>query len=346
MLADPDWRALDTLLQSYKEQATQAIFHYIPKKEPYRYLYNLIPIYPQRSGKGLRPSLCIATCRAFGGPLEKILRTATCIELFHNAFLVHDDIEDGSEYRRGEPTLHADYGIGIALNVGDAMNVLSIKPLMDNLRFLGPHMTWRVFGEIEHMVRESVEGQAIELGWMHDNVCDLDEADYLRMILKKTCWYTCIHPCRIGALVGSDGSADLDAMNRFAYYMGAAFQIQDDVLNLIGEHTKYGKEIGGDIWEGKRTLILIHLLGHCSSEEKSSLAEFLATPRASRSVKRVQWVFRLMKKHRSIESARSSAHYLAGAALREFNVAFGGVPDGAEKRFIKDIILYMVHRDI
>ena len=337
---------VENTLAEYMEMAKQVLHDYFPDKEPRRYLYDLIPSYPNRTGKGLRPGLCIATCKAFGGSTRSVLRSAAAIELFHNAFLVHDDIEDGSEFRRGQPTMHQEQGIGIAINVGDAMNVLSIRTLMDNLDGLGPTLTWLVFAEIEHMVRESVEGQAMELGWVKDNNCELTEADYLRMILKKTCWYTCIHPCRIGALIGSGGSVDLDAFNKFAYYMGAAFQIQDDALNLEGEHERYGKEIGGDIFEGKRTLMLIHLLNRCSPTEHERVKDFLATPREQRSLKEVRSVYDLMIKYDSIKSARSTAHHLAGAALREFHKAYGTLPDSKDKRLIENIILYMIERDI
>lgn len=334
------------MLDEYKALTMQVLRRYLPRKEPRHYLYDLVPSYPQRSGKGLRPGLCIATCRAFGGATEDAVRSAAAVELFHNAFLVHDDIEDGSIYRRGRPTLHAEHGVGIAINVGDAMNVLSIRPLMDNLEALGPHLTWLVFNEIEHMVRESVEGQAIELGWIRDNVCDLQEADYLRMILKKTCWYTCIHPCRIGAIIGSGGTVDPTTFDRFGYFMGAAFQIQDDALNLAGEQERYGKEIGGDIWEGKRTLMLIHLLNACSTGEHARIKAFLARPRTERSAEEVRWIYALMGKYECIRAARSSARYLAGAALSEFHGAYGALPDSPDKRLIENIILYMIERDL
>lgn len=337
---------VENTLNEYMQMTRQVMLDYFPDKEPQQYLYDLVPSYPNRAGKGLRPGLCIATCRAFGGSVSSVLRSAAAIELFHNAFLIHDDVEDGSEFRRGLPTMHKEYGVGIAINVGDAMNVLSIRPLMDNLDRLGHTLTWRVFAEIEHMVRESVEGQAMELGWVRDNICDLTEADYLRMILKKTCWYTCMHPCRIGALIGSGGSADPDSFNRFAYYMGAAFQIQDDALNLEGEHERYGKEIGGDIFEGKRTLMLIHLLNNCTAAEHGHVREFLSRPRERRSMEQVGQIYDLMLKYGSIKTARSTARHLAGAAMREFHLAYGKLPGSDDKRLIETIILYMIERDI
>lgn len=337
---------VESMLDRYKAVTMETLNGILPTKEPRRHLYDLVPLYPGRAGKGLRPGLCIATCGAFGGLAERAVRSAAAIELFHNAFLVHDDVEDGSEYRRGEPTLPAAYGVPIAVNVGDAMNVLSIRPLMSNLEALGPTVTWRVFAEIEHMARESVEGQAMELGWVRDNACDLSQEDYLRMTLKKTCWYTCIHPCRIGSLIGTAGAVDPDRFNRFGYYMGAAFQIQDDVLNLVGDIEKYGKEIGGDIQEGKRTLMLIHALGAANAREKARLRKFLEQPRQERTARDVRWVYRVMGKYDSIEFARACAKHLAGAAMREFVVAYGDQPDSEHKHFIEALITYMIERDL
>ncbi len=253
---------LKSTLLGYRDLALEGIHHFVPNTEPRKHLYDLVLDYPNRGGKGFRPGLCIAACKAWGGTEDMVVNTAAALELFHNAFLVHDDIEDGSEFRRNKPTMHEYNNIGIAINVGDAMNALCIKPLMMNLQILGPEITWQIFSEIEHMVRQSVEGQAMELGWRKENNCQLKDDDYLRMILKKTCWYTCIHPLRIGALIGSGGKVNVDRFNRFGYYMGTAFQIQDDILNLVADESKYGKEIGGEILEGKRTLIFIHLLNH------------------------------------------------------------------------------------
>ena len=337
---------VEQMLEHYKAITMETLMTFLPEKEPRRYLYELVPLYPLRSGKGLRPGLCIATCGAFGGRTDRVILSAAAIELLHNAFLVHDDVEDGSEQRRGHPTLGSTYGAPIAINVGDAMNVLSLRPLMENIGVLGPELTWRVFREIEHMVHESVEGQAMELGWVRDNQMDLNEVDYLRMTLKKTCWYTCIHPCRIGSLVASGGTIDPDRFNRFGYYMGAAFQIQDDILNLIGDEARYGKEAHGDIWEGKRTVMLIHMLNHCGTRERRRMQRFLNTPRRQRSPDDVEWVFKTMQKYRSIDFARSCARQLAGGALREFGIAYGDQVDSEHKHFVEELVTYMVEREL
>jgi geranylgeranyl diphosphate synthase type II len=334
------------VLEDYSSLAMETLREFLPDREPRRHLYDLLPLYPNRAGKGFRPGLCIASCRAHGGSSRNARRTAAALELLHNAFLVHDDVEDGSDYRRGGLTLHSEHGLGVAVNVGDAMNALSLRPLMANLTVVGPAVTLMIFTEIEHMIRQSVEGQAIELGWVRDNACDLSDADYLRMTLKKTCWYTCIHPCRLGALIATGDDSGLDRFNRFGYFMGAAFQIQDDLLNLVGDYAKYGKEIGGDIREGKRTLILIHTLKESTDRERDRFRSFLATPRAERSERDVAWVYRMMEKRHSFDYARQCARELAIAALDEFEVAFGDLPDSRDKRFLESIVLYMIERDL
>jgi len=130
----------------------------------------------------------------------------------------------------------------------------------------------------------------VELGWRRDNALSLSDADYLEMVLKKTCWYTTIYPSRVGALIGTRSARDLDRFVRFGFFLGAAFQIQDDLLNLEGDERRYGKELNGDIWEGKRTLMLIALLRAATDDERARLGAFLSIPRPARQAADVAWV--------------------------------------------------------
>jgi geranylgeranyl diphosphate synthase type II len=333
-----------SVLKEYGDATRVALCAYLRPREPRRHLYSLVADYPRRGGRMLRPSLCIATARAFGASLDDAVGSAAALELLHNAFLVHDDIEDDSDERRGQPTLHALHGVPVAVNVGDALTLLGLRALMDNRDRLGPLLTLRIMEEAERMARESVEGQAIELGWRRDNACRLSDADYLQMVLKKTCWYTTIFPVRVGALIATRGAADPDRYLRFGFFLGAAFQIQDDLLNLEGDKDRYGKEIGGDIWEGKRTLMLIHLLRQASNRERQLLASFLTKTRRERSAEEAQWIRERMTFHGSLEHARQVAHGLAGAALHEFSLAFAEVPDSKDKRFIEALATWVIER--
>lgn len=333
-------------LASYREATLARLLSAVPQHEPQRYLYAPLSAYLSRTGKGIRPALCMATCRVFGGEASDALASAAAIEMLHNAFLVHDDIEDESELRRGLPTLHTEHGVPIALNAGDMLTALSVRMLRENLPALGPALMDRVYVEFEHMLQQSLEGQAMELGWVRENRCDVTDEDYLRMVLKKTCWYSFIHPCRIGALIGTKNGVDLNRFNRFGTYLGTAFQIQDDLLNLTGDERRYGKEIGGDLLEGKRTLILIHLLRQLGKCDAARVSAYLGQPRAERSIRETRWILDLMRLRGSLEHARQVTKQLAGAALYEFAQAFGDTPDSDEKNFLNQVVSYMVSRDV
>ncbi|MFP2928733.1 polyprenyl synthetase family protein [Pyxidicoccus sp. 3LG] len=242
-------------------------------------LYALMLDYPLREAKGLRPALCIATCRALGGKLDAVVRSAAVLELFHNAFLIHDDIEDGSLMRRGGPTLHRTHGLPIAINVGDAMLALALQPLLDNVAVLGLGPSLRILQAVARMTRESVEGQSLELEWIRSGTLDVSDDDYVRMVEQKTSWYSFITPVTVGAIAARAPTEQLDALAAFARSLGIAFQIQDDVLNLRGQREAYGKEIAGDLWEGKRTLMLLHMLRGASEAERQEVARILRLPR-------------------------------------------------------------------
>jgi geranylgeranyl diphosphate synthase type II len=342
--ATADHELVVDLLDEYGEITRQTLRQYLHPREPDRHLYAPAADYPERGGRMLRPSLCIATARAFGAPADDAVRSAAALELLHTAFLVHDDVEDESDTRRGRPALHVLHGVPIAVNVGDALSFLGMQALMDNRARLGPWLTMRLLDEASRMVRESVEGQALELGWRRDNVLGLAEDDYLRMVFKKTCWYTTVFPVRAGVLIGTRSDGALDRFLRFGFFLGAAFQIQDDLLNLSGDEARYGKELGGDLWEGKRTLMLIELLRRSAPSDRARLAAFLARPRTLRTADEVAWVRERMDAHGCLERARQVAHGLAGAAQHEFATCFGGAPESRDRRFVAELATWVLSR--
>jgi geranylgeranyl diphosphate synthase type II len=331
------------VLEEYGALTRKAMQSYLPSGSPRGYFYDLIADYPLRGGKMMRSSLCIATARVFGARIEQAVCTAAAIELLHNALLVHDDIQDDSEERRGRPTLHAQHGLPLALNAGDALCLLSMRPLMDNALLIGPRHAARIFEEADRMAWESAEGQAMELGWCRDNCNGLTDEDYLVMVLKKTCWLAIIFPSRAGAIIGAHDGIDLDQFIRFGFFLGASFQIQDDLLNFVAD-SRYGKELHGDIWEGKRTLMLNHVYRQATPEERGRIAEILALPRSRRNALQVNWIRRLMDTYGSVEYASKIAHGLAGAALHEFHSIYGHLPDSRDKRFIEGLSTWVFER--
>jgi geranylgeranyl pyrophosphate synthase/uncharacterized protein with NAD-binding domain and iron-sulfur cluster len=330
----------------YRDMLTDTLLDGIPSWEPRRHLYGLIKDFIDRSGKGLRPALCIATARALGGRTEDAFPAAAGLEMLHNAFLVHDDIEDGSDSRRGVATMHRSAGVPVAVNTGDAMNALGMRLFRKSGERVGPATALRILDEVDHLLVETLEGQAMELGWVRDNDLTVGADDYLRLVLKKTAWYSFIHPMRIGALVANGDDQKLDRFDRFGYLLGLAFQITDDILNLNGNVARYGKEINGDLWEGKRTLLLTHALGHANRADRAWISGFLARPRERRLPREVLRLHQIIAGGGSIQWAQQSAAAFAEAAAREFDSsAFASVPASPDLEWLRACIDFLVQRD-
>jgi geranylgeranyl diphosphate synthase type II len=332
-------------LAKYREPTLQTLLKAIPQDKSQPYLYEIIHDFLSTTGKGIRPALCLATCGAHGGRIEEALNSAAAIELLHNAFLVHDDIEDLSEMRRNRPTVHVRYGVPLAVNTGDAMQALSLRLLCNNSAIVGPEIGWNIFEEFFHLLMRSLEGQALELGWIRNNDFSLVPEDYIRMVLGKTCWYSFIHPCRIGALIAWRGQGDLDTFNEFACYLGVLFQIQDDILNLTGRE-EYGKESAGDLYEGKRTLMLLHLFQNSGEAEKRELDRIFAKARPDRMPGEISWIYDLMQKRGSIDFARGVAQQFYQAAEKTFDVAYARAEENEHKQFLRGLLRFMETREL
>lgn len=363
----------------------EEIRSFVPRDAKYgKNLYELMLDYPLREAKALRPALCVATCRALGGPLEGVLKSAAVLEFYHNAFLIHDDVEDDSEKRRDSPTLHRTHGVPIAVNVGDAMLALALEPLLDNTRLLGLGKALTILRTVARMARESAEGQALELDWIREGNWKLGDRDYLRMVHKKTTHYTFIAPMVLGGIVAGANTETLGRLRRFATALGAAFQIQDDILNLSADERAYGKDILGDLWEGKHTLILMHALRSATEPERrratailrkarpcaegprsfrrtleslrkrGELSERAATALArqvsgergpQKSAQEVAFLHELIQRRRSIEYARAVAQRRAIRAREVLETLSRHAPPSVHFDFLIKLTEFVVARD-
>jgi geranylgeranyl diphosphate synthase type II len=335
---------VSALLKDYGAATRQTVERYLASDRQAPYLDDLIADYPRRGGKMMRPCICIANARVFGGRMEDAVQSAAAIELLHNGLLIHDDIQDDSELRRGRPTLHALHGVPLAINAGDAMLLTALRPLVDNLRHLGPDLSLRILEATQAMARETAEGQALELGWRDGNRIDLTDADYLTMVLKKTAWMGMIWPAQVGLLIGSRGASNPESVVRFGFFLGAAFQIEDDLRNLVPDD-RYGKELNGDLFEAKRTLMLLHARRTCTGAERREVDAFLCLRRRDRTADKVRWLADLMDRRGSIDYARMVAGALAGAATHEFDLAYGNLPPSRDKSFLAGLISWIFERE-
>lgn len=329
-------------LGDYRQRVLDALLRRLPSGEPGRYLYDLLPSYPRRLGKGLRPALVLATCGAFRGDEEDALPLAVGVELLHNAFLVHDDIQDGSRLRRGRLSLPAEYGTGLALCAGDALALEALAAFREAADRL-PARSETVMAEVETAVRRTIEGQATELGWEHEGRLDVTAADYLDMVLHKTSWYSVVLPCRLGVLAAGLPLGS-ERFLRFGSLTGAVLQIGDDLLSLITDADRSGKEWGDDVLEGKRSLPVIHLLAHAHEDERRRVGALLAAPRDRRQRADAYWMVELLARRGSLDFALRCAEALAVEARAELTIELGPAHVSPYGAFLDGLVTALASR--
>lgn len=270
-----------------------------------RYLYEPIAEFTANAGKRHRPLICLLACDAVGGDPKRAWPSAAAIEHFHTAALIHDDIEDSSLMRRDEPCMHIREGDGIAINAGDLALSLVCGTVVDDPD-LDDTTKLRVLGELVRMTTRTIEGQALDIGWARDGRFDLSVDDYFTMATHKTAYYSGGVPLAVGAIIGGGTEEQIEAMRAFGMAAGLAFQIQDDVLNLVGTREATKKDFRSDITEGKRTLVAIHVLRN--SERCERLLAILSARETDPAV--LDEAVSIMREAGSIEFANDYARAL------------------------------------
>ncbi|PKQ19909.1 MAG: polyprenyl synthetase [Actinobacteria bacterium HGW-Actinobacteria-6] len=274
-----------------------------------RYLYDPLRQFSDNAGKRHRPLICLLACEAVGGDPKKAWPSAAAIEHFHTAALIHDDIEDSSLTRRDEPCMHISEGIGIAINAGDLALALVCGTVIDDAG-LEDAIKLRVLGELVAMTTRTIEGQSLDIGWARDDRFDLSVADYLVMANHKTAFYSGAIPLAVGAMIGGGTEEQVEVLRDFGMATGLAFQIQDDVLNLVGTRESTKKDFRSDLTEGKRTLVAIHALE--TSERRERLLELLSS-RTTDAVE-LQEIVDILTESGSIDYAREYGRQLVVSA--------------------------------
>ena len=209
-----------------------------------------------------------------GGDPAAALSTAAAIEYFQSAALIHDDIADKSELRRGEPCTYVTEGTGVAINIGD-LGLVNVLALVLRDEKLPADVRSDVAERLVQMEERTLEGQALDLGWARDGRWDISVEDYLYMASHKTAYYSAAVPLVTGALCGGGTPEQLRALDEFGMRAGLAFQLQDDLLNLVGDAEAQGKDFRSDITEGKRTLLVVWALAHLGDLQRDELLHIL-----------------------------------------------------------------------
>jgi len=229
--------------------------------EPVRYILSL-------GGKRIRPALVILACDLFDGEVASALIPAVAIEIFHNFTLLHDDIMDRSERRRGSPTVHVKYNENVAILSGDVMSILASR-LMNQ----APAVVLNVVHDVFTLTAMQVcEGQQMDMNF--EELSSVSEEEYLTMIELKTAVLIAAS-LKIGAILGGSSQRDAEDLYKFGKNLGIAFQLQDDLLDTYGDPGVMGKNRGTDIVDNKKTFLVIQAQEAASADQKEELMGWL-----------------------------------------------------------------------
>lgn len=222
----------------------------------------------ESGGKRLRPLLVLLAAKAVGGSYSDAYYTGAAVELLHNFTLVHDDIMDNADKRRGRLTLHVKYDNDTAILAGDSLLAVAYENLLKDCN----GNSKEILADFTKGLVEVCEGQSLDKEYETKTSITLNE--YIRMIQKKTAAMLEMC-CSLGARLGNGSPSEVKALSSFGRNIGIAFQIQDDLLDITAEETEFGKSIGGDLVEGKKTFLLVKALEKAKGKDKDKLASLV-----------------------------------------------------------------------
>lgn len=247
-------------------------------------LYEPVKYQLDMGGKRVRPLLTVMACDMFGGDINEAISPALGLEIFHNFTLLHDDVMDKADIRRGRPTVHKAWSENTAILSGDAMQIIATQKVCD--------APARVYKEVLDLYNKTAleicEGQQYDMEF--ETRDDVTAEEYINMIRLKT---AVLIGCslKVGAIIGGATSQQADAIYKFGENIGLAFQLQDDYLDVYGDAETFGKKIGGDILNNKKTYMLISALSLASGETKEKLQTLLSANPDDEKIKQVTAIY-------------------------------------------------------
>ncbi len=293
-------------------------------------LYEPIKYALSSGGKRLRPMLLLAVNDAFGGELEHAVWPAAGIEIFHNFTLVHDDVMDNADLRRGRPTVYKKWGVNTAILAGDTMTTMAFKCMAG----CQPSFVPEVIDRFSMMTMNVYEGQQIDAEFETRSDVTFDE--YIKMIVGKTAALIA-YPAAIGALIAGASQQDVEMIFNFGVSLGIAFQIMDDYLDVYGDTATFGKEIGGDILNDKKTWLYIFAQDHDKGGEFSGIIAEKLTP--DKKIGKVTAFYNSLSLR---EEGKKLINKYTDDALEYLNDTS---MDDEAKKWLKDFALKLMKRD-
>jgi geranylgeranyl pyrophosphate synthase len=321
MQVNADTSNFSSFVSIYREAIHSKIISYLPKLQN-RAFTKIIREYIDRMGQYRRPGLVILSGRLFGADEEELMLPAAAHQASEDWILMQDDAFDDSELRRGKPAAHKLYGWVHAINASDVGHMAMWRMLKDYALLAGQEKGNMMFEKFYDMLSYTAEGQHMENTFIHftKSMRKATEAQYFRIIDRKTCYYTVYGPLQIGAIVAGQDDSVLQALKEIGTYAGRAFQIVDDILDMTADESKFGKKNFGDLYEGKMTLIMIYTYESATSEEKKKIDAIYEKTRQNKTKEDIDFLRSMVQKYDGIARAQEVAEEYgkkASASLRE-----------------------------
>lgn len=292
----------------------------------------------EAGGKRLRPCLALLSCEAVGGKAEDAMEAAAALELLHNFTLIHDDIMDRDEFRRNVKTVHTIWGEPVAIIAGDALFAKVFEAVAANAKRLDlpSDRVVELFETVSKASFEICQGQALDM--LFEGRDGISETEYLKMVSSKT-GALMEASARVGALLGNGKTGQVKALAEYGRLVGIAFQIQDDMLGIVGEREKFGKPIGNDIREGKRTLMVVRALEAAAPKDRAILLRSLGNKRASEA--EIVAAIEVLKRAGAVGYAADKARELVDSAKSKLKA----LPDSRARRLLLELADFTVERE-
>jgi geranylgeranyl diphosphate synthase type I len=272
-----------------------------------------------------------------GGETEKAIPVAAAVELIHNFTLIHDDIMDGDDTRRGSTTVHVKYGVPMAINAGDMLFAKAYEALLVAAeRDVSAGMILKLLEKLTKAVQTVCEGQALDM--IFENRRSVSEEDYMRMISQKTAALL-VASAEMGALVGGGSERQVNHLGQAMNAAGLAFQIADDVLGVTANERVLGKPVGSDVREGKKTILVCHALNHAETRQKELLLKTLGNKSAS--AQDIEESIQILRSAGSVDYALKKAENLTQRAKSELE----SFPKTEARDLMISLVEYFVARD-
>ena len=334
-----------SFIQAHRDAIYGKIKEYMPVTEPEVFTRDIMPVYVNRKGQYRRPAYLLLWNLLYGGDAENSILPAAAQQLSEDWILMHDDIMDNNELRRGSKSAHMLFGVDYAILGGDALHVIMWKMVNEASRLLGERGQ-KYFDKASDIILKTVYGQYRDVRLTKEvkDITKFTKEDYYASIYAKSAYYSVSGPMQCGAIIAGADDETVEKIQEYGTPAGNAFQIKDDILDCTSTSEKLGKTMGNDILENTKTLILWHAVQNSSAAQLEKVRGIYLKSRSQKTRDDVDYVIKLFNDVGSITYAQEEAERFVDAAAKRFEATTRSIKESNLKNIARESIGYVASR--